>query len=81
MAAKMKSVSASGMRVRAARGRCPVPVTPPAENANWASTIWKPSPFGSSHGSSQMSTRSCTWANWLCANTAPPANSSAPTTR
>ena len=80
MAAKMKSVSDSGMRLGLPRLR-PVPVTPPAENANCASTIWKPSPFGSAHGSSQMSTRSWTCTNWLCANTAPKPNSSTPIAR
>ena len=80
MAAKMKSVSDNGMRVGLPR-LMPVPVTPPAENANWASTIWKPSPFGSAQGSSQMSTRSCTCTNWLWANTAPNPNSSAPIRR
>ena len=44
MAAKMKSVSASGMRSGLPRPM-PVPVTPPAEKANCASTIWKPSSF------------------------------------
>ena len=39
MAAKMKSVSAYGMRVGLPR-LMPVPVTPPAEKAKADSTIW-----------------------------------------
>ena len=43
MAAKMKSVSTSGMRVGSPRPS-PVPVSPPHASANVLCTIWKPLP-------------------------------------
>ena len=78
IAAKMKSVSAKGMRPGSPCPR-PVPVRPPSASANEPSTIWKPSPFGSLNGSSQMSTRFCTWSNIVHAAKAPPKKRTAPT--
>ena len=53
MAAKMKSVSTTGMRSGLPRPR-PVPPTPPHARANQLCTTWKPSPLTSVHGSSQI---------------------------
>ena len=49
--------------------------------ANQPFTIWKLSPFGSFHGSSQVVTRLCTWPNDFHDTQAANPNSTAPTAR
>ena len=62
MAAKMKSLSAYGIVLGVPRPS-PRPATPPSPMPYSDCTICQPLPYWSFHGSSQMSTRVCTWPN------------------